>query len=210
MAGSALLRFEGEVPSIRLLKSGAPVIWREQHVPCMLSVAIRREDPAAGCTSGLKEVSVLVEGLRLLLDHGVVTDLSNFAADLFGLQSFGQDVALIISETMKAMALSRPQARAASPSAPRVSPGLQTDAEDYRDNAAHCTEGFQTQPEKLRAVAGARRRQSALDTLSTAICSVSTGVGGVDTSFQSLSSHSFDNSPPRRRLEGVSALDPKP
>ena len=128
MAGSALQRLECEIPTIRLLKSGVPVIWREEHLPCMLCVAIQREVPAAaGSTVGLKQVSVLVDGLRLLLDHGVVTDLSSFAADLLGLQSFGQDVVLIVSEIIKALALSRPQTSAALPVAPRASPGLETD-----------------------------------------------------------------------------------
>ena len=186
--GGVLQNIEGEIPSIQLAKSGTRIIWQDEEVPCMLALAFQRSD-----TSGNRQASALsprpftwasarVQGLRLQLYQGVMTDLSNFAVDLFGLHSFGQDLALMVSEIMKAAALSNrelPQPAGEGTLRGRQDPAHRRDRDGVKPQS-----GNDKQPSTRQ------RRQSAFDTLSTALSHVSTGVGvgGADTAFSSMSS----------------------
>jgi hypothetical protein len=199
--GGVLQNVEGEIPSIQLAKSGTRIVWQEEDVPCMLAVALQRSDTPGSrqasvlSTRSLTRASALVQGLRLQLHPGVIADLSHFAVDLFGLHSFGQDLALMVSEIMRAAALSN--LNEASLPAPLdltgegTLPGTQ-DPAHRRDRG-----GVKPQGENGKQQSARQRRQSAFGTLSTALSHVSTGVGvgvstgvgvGEDTTFSSLSS----------------------
>ena len=176
LLSGALAQLEVDLPTIDLLSRGSSMISTSSQVPCMLALTLERRQleelrrqGAMPLRTPWKCVACVVEGLRVQLNHGFVTDISGFLADLVGLQLLGRDIGVIVSEVMNAMALA-PQPPSDCTQYP-AQPGARRDkrsAYDADENDKKSTVPAGKSPPALRRQRSLRR-ESTLDTISSAM-----------------------------------------
>jgi hypothetical protein len=177
LLSGALAQLEVDLPTMDLLSRGSSIISTSSQVPCMLALTLERRQleelrrqGAMPLRTPWKCVACVVEGLRVQLNHGVVTDISGFLADLVGLQLLGRDIGVIVSEVMYAMALAVPQPPSDCTQSP-AQPGTRRDkrsAYDADENDKKSTLPAGSSPAPLRRQRSLRR-ESTLDTISSAM-----------------------------------------